>query len=252
MKVRYRQEFRIARFNPFLTLLALTLGTATVAARVITDTKHSALRTGIHMTAQRRSPAIAQCGQRTQLMTVQANTVYTVTHAAKDVACFYFGAFFGAHCAKSGSRGLKARCGLLRATCRYPLDTGKFSRMRTHTISAVFDGNMQDAQTLIHVVKNLRSKTSETAQKAIVVIDAGIATEDNLQILVDNGFDYICVSRSKLKNYKTVKDSKPVEVETETVKNRKTKEKTEVRKVKSLSWRVKDNLQINETSGTCF
>jgi len=39
---------------------------------------------------------------------------------------------------------------------------------------------MQDPQTLIHIVKNLRSKISETAQKAIVVMDAGIATEENL------------------------------------------------------------------------
>jgi hypothetical protein len=44
-------------------------------------------------------------------------------------------------------------------------------------------------------------------------MDAGIATDENLQILADNEFDYICVSRSKLKNYKIVEGSKPVEVE---------------------------------------
>ena len=210
--------------------------------------------------------------------------------------------------------------------------------------STVFSGNMQDPQTLIHIVKNLRGKTSETAQKAIVVMDAGIATDENLQILANNEFDYICVSRSKLKNYKVVEGSKPVEVEDKkhqkislqkvesekyndfflkiesegkrkkeesmnnrfqegfesglkainaslskksgikleekvferigrlkqkyqsihkhynisydieiaTVTNRKTKEKTEVRKVKSLSWCVKDKIDINQTSGTYF
>ena len=218
--------------------------------------------------------------------------------------------------------------------------------------STIFAGNMQDAQTLIHIVKHLRSQTSATAQKAIVVIDAGmviersrnIATEENLQMLVDNQFDYICVSHSKLKNYKIDKDSKPVvvedkknqkitlqkvesekyndyylkieseakrkkeesmnnrfqegfetglkaisaslakksgtkleekvferigrlkqkyrsihrhyninyEVEIETVVNRKTKEKREVRTVKSMSWSVKDNIEINETSGIYF
>jgi len=210
--------------------------------------------------------------------------------------------------------------------------------------STIFAGNIQDPQTLLHVVKNLRSKTSQTASKAIVVIDAGIATDENLQILVDNEFDYICVSRAKLKNYKIVEGSKPVEVEdkkhqkitlqkvesqkhndfflkiesegkrkkeesmnnrfqegfenglktiksslskksgikleekvcerigrlkqkyqsihkhydisyeaeTEIITNRKTKEKREVRKVKSLWWSVKDNIEINQTSGIYF
>ena len=48
--------------------------------------------------------------------------------------------------------------------------------------STVFEGNMQDPQTLIEVVKEIRCKTSESSQKAVVVIDAGIATEDNLKM----------------------------------------------------------------------
>jgi hypothetical protein len=42
------------------------------------------------------------------------------------------------------------------------------------------------------------------------------------------------------------------EVEIETVVNRKAKEKREVRRVKSMSWSVKENIEINETSGTYF
>jgi transposase len=79
--------------------------------------------------------------------------------------------------------------------------------------STILSGNIQDPQTLKNTVENLRRKTSETAKKAIVVMDAGIATEENLKMLTDNNFDYICVSRSKLKNYKIVDDSLPVEVE---------------------------------------
>jgi hypothetical protein len=52
------------------------------------------------------------------------------------------------------------------------------------------------------MIGNLRAKTSSTAKKAIVVIDAGIATEENLSMIKNNGYDYICVSRSSLKNYK--------------------------------------------------
>ena len=41
-------------------------------------------------------------------------------------------------------------------------------------------------------------------------------------------------------------------VETETIKNRKTKENTEVRKVKSMRWKINDYLEPNEQSGTYF
>jgi len=57
---------------------------------------------------------------------------------------------------------------------------------------------MQDSKKLKEIVTNLRCGTS-TAKHAIVVIDAGIATDENLEMLVENDFDYVCVSRSKLK-----------------------------------------------------
>jgi hypothetical protein len=210
--------------------------------------------------------------------------------------------------------------------------------------STVFEGNMQDCTTLKAIVKNLRTTTSHSAKKGIVVIDAGIATDDNLKMLTENGFDYICVSRSKLKNYKIEPNSKTVEVEdkkhqkiqlqkvvsekhndyflkieseakrqkevsmnnrfqegfekglqtisasldkksgikiegkvyervgrlkqkypsissyydieyiidTDTVKNRKTKETTEVRKVKSMTWKIKQDIEPNAQSGIYF
>jgi transposase len=79
--------------------------------------------------------------------------------------------------------------------------------------STVFEGNMQDCTTLKTIVKNLRTGTSHSAKKGIVVIDAGIATEDNLAMLTENNFDYICVSRSRLKSYKLEPDSETVEAE---------------------------------------
>jgi hypothetical protein len=45
------------------------------------------------------------------------------------------------------------------------------------------------------------------------VIDAGIATEENLTMLQENDFDYVCVSRCKLKDYKIAPNSSPVEFE---------------------------------------
>jgi len=209
--------------------------------------------------------------------------------------------------------------------------------------SGIFEGNMQDCQKFEGIIKSLRAKTS-TSQRATVVIDAGIATEANLAMLTENGFDYVCVSRSKIRNYTIDAGSVPISVEdkrkqkirlqkvvsekhndyilkidseakrakelsmnnrfvenfekglyiiavslskksgikteekvyervgrlkqkypsinryyqidytveTEMVKNRKTKENTEVRKVKSMSWKIKENVEPGEYSGIYF
>jgi hypothetical protein len=209
--------------------------------------------------------------------------------------------------------------------------------------SGIYEGNRQDSKTLEEIVMNLRSRTS-TTKRAVVVIDAGIATEENLQMLSENNFDYVCVSRCKLKDYRIDPTCCPVEIEdrkkqkiqlqkvisakhndyflkidsqakrakevsmnnrfqegfekglsiisnslskksgikteekvyerigrlkqkypsvakyyeinytieTESVTNRKTKEKAEVRKVKSLIWKIKQDIEPNGESGTYF
>ena len=66
---------------------------------------------------------------------------------------------------------------------------------------SILEGNMADSKTLKGMIGKLRIKTSSSAKKALVVIDAGIATDDNLKMILDNGYDYLCVSRSSLKNY---------------------------------------------------
>ncbi|MDD4192440.1 MAG: hypothetical protein PHI28_13995 [Mangrovibacterium sp.] len=67
--------------------------------------------------------------------------------------------------------------------------------------SSILEGNMADSKTLEGMIGKLRIKTSSSAKKALVVIDAGIATDENLKMILDNGYDYLCVSRSSLKNY---------------------------------------------------
>jgi hypothetical protein len=209
--------------------------------------------------------------------------------------------------------------------------------------STIFEGNMQDSKTLENIVTHLRSQTS-IAKRAVVVIDAGIATEDNLAMLKKNNFDYVCVSRCKIKDYKIDTNSAPIEiedrkkqkiqlqkvvsekyndfflkidsqakrskevsmndrfqegfekglsiivaslkkksgikkeekvyervgrlkqkypsvskyyeisytVETETVTNKKTKEKTEIRKIQSMTWKLKQDIEPNGECGTYF
>jgi hypothetical protein len=67
--------------------------------------------------------------------------------------------------------------------------------------SSIFEGNMADSKTLEQMINKLRIKTSSSAKKALVVIDAGIATDSNLAMIKEKGYDYMCVSRSSLKNY---------------------------------------------------
>lgn len=66
--------------------------------------------------------------------------------------------------------------------------------------SNIFEGNMSDSESLPNIIDNLRSQTSEE-KRAIVVIDAGISSEENLALIKAKGYDYVCVSRSKIKDY---------------------------------------------------
>lgn len=80
--------------------------------------------------------------------------------------------------------------------------------------SNIFEGNMADSSSLIEIINNLRLQTSHSALKATVVIDAGIATEDNLALLVNKGYNYLCVARSKPKEYEIVGNKSPDTVTT--------------------------------------
>ena len=76
--------------------------------------------------------------------------------------------------------------------------------------SNIFEGNMSDSKTLETIIEELSKQTSFSQRKPIVVIDAGIATEENLQMLKDKQYDYMCVSRSNLKEYHADTDSTPI------------------------------------------
>ena len=78
--------------------------------------------------------------------------------------------------------------------------------------SDIFEGNTSDCSTLKTVIAKLNQKAGYTNQKPIIVMDAGIATEANIQYLKDEKYDYLCVSRSNLKQYKADTDSRPVQI----------------------------------------
>ena len=78
--------------------------------------------------------------------------------------------------------------------------------------STILEGNMSDPSTLEAMIEKLRVKTSSSTKKALIVIDAGIATEDNLKMVKGKGYDYLCVTRSTMKNYIVEADASTVTI----------------------------------------
>ena len=62
--------------------------------------------------------------------------------------------------------------------------------------SSIHEGNFADSKGLKKVIEGLDYTTK--IDQPIVVIDAGIASEDNLKMIKSKGYDYLCVSRKKL------------------------------------------------------
>ena len=71
--------------------------------------------------------------------------------------------------------------------------------------SKIYRGNIGETTTLEGMLNELSTQTSSTGRKPLVVMDAGIADEGNLKMLKSKGYDYLCVTRSKLKDYVAVK-----------------------------------------------
>ena len=78
--------------------------------------------------------------------------------------------------------------------------------------SQIFEGNIADSSTLEKIITELSSRTSSAERRPTVVLDAGIATEDNLKLLKEKNFGYMCVSRSGMKKYTVDTNSHPIEI----------------------------------------
>jgi len=73
-----------------------------------------------------------------------------------------------------------------------------------------FAGNMSDSSSLLEMVSSMQAISSEvnlftSQRKAVVIVDAGIATKDNVKLLREKGFSYLVNetrrSRKKYKKY---------------------------------------------------
>jgi len=66
--------------------------------------------------------------------------------------------------------------------------------------SKLYRGNMADCKTLANTIEDLESNRFNT-KKPTVVLDAGIATEENLKMLKSKNYHYVCISRAALTEY---------------------------------------------------
>lgn len=75
--------------------------------------------------------------------------------------------------------------------------------------SSILQGNMADSATLSEMVENLKVKSGTANSKSLLVFDAGIVSDENLAMVVSKGYDYVCVNRTKPKEY-ALKNDIPV------------------------------------------
>jgi transposase len=84
--------------------------------------------------------------------------------------------------------------------------------------SRIYAGNKADTTTLEDMLLDLQAH-APVSGKQTVVIDAGIADEQNLALITTKGFDYVCVSRHRLNEYPFDKEEKKIVEFTERGKN---------------------------------
>lgn len=90
--------------------------------------------------------------------------------------------------------------------------------------SEIFSGNVSEGETLKQMLKGLQA-----TQGAMVILDAGIATEANIKWLSDAGYRYLVVSRKRHRDFDedkaiTVKQTPGQQVRVQRVHNEKTGE----------------------------
>jgi arsenate reductase-like glutaredoxin family protein len=76
----------------------------------------------------------------------------------------------------------------------------------------IFEGNTTDSETLQTIIEKLNSKFVYTDKRPIIVMDAGIATEKNIVFLKQEKYDYVCVSRSNIKQYQAIMGNEAVRI----------------------------------------
>lgn len=78
--------------------------------------------------------------------------------------------------------------------------------------SQFYTGNISEPETFSDLIEAVSKQLSPHGEKPLVVMDAGISTEDNLALLRSDkyNYDYVCVSRTVPKEYNKLSDDAKV------------------------------------------
>ena len=142
----------------------------------------------------------------------RTDTLFNITNriVLYDLTNFYFeGSKPGSRKARFGrSKERRSDCRLLvLALCINPEGFIRYS--------SILAGNTADPDSLPDMVDTISMKTrvpTDPRQRVLVCLDAGIATEDNLKKIKGKGYDYLCVSRTRLTDYELADDARTVKV----------------------------------------
>ena len=87
-----------------------------------------------------------------------------------------------------------------RSDCPLVVFTGVINSQGFIRHSRIYEGNKSDITTLSDMIKDLKEHSSQDTEHTLV-IDAGIATDKNLEEIDKQGYKYVCVSRKRIKDY---------------------------------------------------
>lgn len=88
-----------------------------------------------------------------------------------------------------------------RNDCKQVVFTGVINAQGFIRYSRIYEGNTADAVTLEDMIADLKAH-SDGVRDNVVVMDAGLGTEDNLAFLTREKLKYVCVARTRLKDYR--------------------------------------------------
>ena len=128
-----------------------------------------------------------------------------------DLTNTFFEGEAGTNPAASRGRSKEKRSDCPLVTLGLVLDGSGFPRK-----SQVFPGNASEPQTLQTMLTELEGRSGST-----VILDAGIASEENIQYLIEHGYQYIVVSRKRKRDFDEDKASIVKDIPGQTVKAQK-------------------------------
>jgi hypothetical protein len=113
-----------------------------------------------------------------------------------DLTNMYFeGSMLGSKTAKFG-RSKQKRSDRRLVGLALAIDSLGFVRY-----SKIYQGNVSEPATFSLMLDDVASQLNTKGEKPVVVMDAGISTEENLENVKERKYDYVCVSRTKPKEY---------------------------------------------------